>query len=62
MQRGEVIGWVGSTAKSTGPHLHYEIERNGEKIDQFHFFFIVLKAENVDRMVKMAESANQRFD
>lgn len=62
VQRGEVIGWVGSTGKSTGPHLHYEVERNGEKIDPVHFFYNDLKAEDFDRMVKMAEAGNQSFD
>lgn len=62
VQRGEVIGWVGSTGKSTGPHLHYEVERNGEKIDPVHFFYNDLKPEDFDRMVKMAEAGNQSFD
>jgi murein DD-endopeptidase MepM/ murein hydrolase activator NlpD len=32
VKRGEIIGWVGSTGKSTGPHCHYEVEKNAEKI------------------------------
>jgi murein DD-endopeptidase MepM/ murein hydrolase activator NlpD len=34
---GEVIGKVGSSGRSTGPHLHYEIRRNGEAIDPLRF-------------------------
>ncbi|MFV0643476.1 MAG: M23 family metallopeptidase, partial [Sphingomonadaceae bacterium] len=33
VQRGQVIGYVGSTGLSTGPHLHYEMYRNGQTID-----------------------------
>ena len=33
VRRGEVIGYIGSTGLSTGPHLHYEMYRNGQKID-----------------------------
>lgn len=62
VKRGELIGWVGSTGKSTGPHCHYEVERRGEKIDPIHFFYNDLKAEDFERMVKIAQAGNQSFD
>jgi murein DD-endopeptidase MepM/ murein hydrolase activator NlpD len=62
IRRGEVIGWVGSTGKSTGPHCHYEVIRNGEKIDPVHYLFNDLTASEYDRLVKMAAASNQSFD
>ncbi len=62
IKRGQVIGWVGSSGKSTGPHCHYEVIRYGEKIDPIHFFFNDLTATDYERMVKIAAANNQSFD
>lgn len=62
VKRGEVIGWVGSTGKSTGPHCHYEVHKNGRPIDPVYFFYNDLTPEQFDRMLKMAASSNQSFD
>ncbi|KLI64761.1 M23 family metallopeptidase [Aurantiacibacter marinus] len=40
VERGQVIGYVGSTGLSTGPHLHYEMYRNGQKIDPASVEFV----------------------
>lgn len=62
VKRGEVIGWIGSTGKSTGPHLHYEVIKNGTKIDPIHFFFNDLTAADYERLTKIAAASNQSFD
>ena len=40
VRRGQVIGYVGSTGLSTGPHLHYEMYRGGQKIDPSSVRFV----------------------
>ncbi|MFT5823710.1 MAG: murein DD-endopeptidase MepM/ murein hydrolase activator NlpD [Crocinitomix sp.] len=60
--RGQLIGLVGSTGKSTAPHLHYEIEKNGKKIDPVHFFHSDISGDEYERLLEMANNANQSFD
>jgi murein DD-endopeptidase MepM/ murein hydrolase activator NlpD len=62
VKRGEVIGWVGSTGKSTGPHCHYEVHKNGEKLDPIYFFYNDLSPEQFDLLLKKAAASNQSFD
>lgn len=62
VKRGEVIGWVGSTGKSTGPHCHYEVHKNGQKIDPIYFFYNDLNPEQFDLILKKAAASNQSLD
>ncbi|HEU4469791.1 MAG TPA: M23 family metallopeptidase [Flavisolibacter sp.] len=62
VKRGEVIGYVGSTGKSTGPHCHYEIRKNGQKLDPVYFFYNDLSPQQFDQLLKRAAASNQSFD
>ena len=62
IKRGEVIGWVGSTGKSTGPHCHYEVHKNGAKIDPIYFFYNDLTPAQFDLLLKKAAASNQSLD
>jgi len=63
VKRGEVIGWVGTTGASTGPHCHYEVHINGRAVDPVYFFFNDLNAEQYDRVLKIAATGSAKsFD
>jgi murein DD-endopeptidase MepM/ murein hydrolase activator NlpD len=62
VKRGEVIGYVGNSGKSTGSHLHYEVMKGKKHLDPIYFFYNDLTPEQYQQILKIASSRNQSFD
>jgi murein DD-endopeptidase MepM/ murein hydrolase activator NlpD len=62
VKRGDLIGFVGSTGRSVGPHLHYEVHKNGKPINPINFYYGNLSPEEFKEMLKIASQEGQSFD
>jgi Peptidase family M23 len=62
VKRGEVIGYLGSTGLSSGPHCHYEVHRNGVPVDPIYYFYQDLTPAQFDRILKLAANQGQSLD
>lgn len=62
VKRGDVIGYVGNTGKSVGPHLHYEVHKNDQAVNPVNFYYNDLSPEEYSRMIELAGTENQAFD
>lgn len=62
IKRGELIGLIGSTGKSTGPHLHYEVEVNGKKVNPIGYYHSDLSPEQYEQLLEMSDNSFQSMD
>lgn len=62
IKRGEKIGCVGNTGKSIGPHLHYEVIKDGKNVDPIDYFFKDISPEQYNVLIKLAEKTGKSMD
>jgi murein DD-endopeptidase MepM/ murein hydrolase activator NlpD len=62
VNRGDVIGYVGSSGTSVAPHLHYEVHKDGKKINPINFYYNDLTPDQYEKILELSSKSNQSFD
>jgi murein DD-endopeptidase MepM/ murein hydrolase activator NlpD len=61
LNRGEVLGTLGNTGKSTGPHLHYEIRKDERAVNPFYFFYENLSSQEYELLAARASNPESPY-
>jgi len=62
VKRGQLIGFIGNTGKTTGVHLHYEVRKNNTPIDPINFFFNDLTPDEYEQILEQSTLPTQTMD
>ena len=62
VKRGQVIGFVGNTGASTGPHLHYEVKKRNKHVNPINYYYEDLTPEQYEKMLEMSSMNRQSLD
>ena len=62
VNRGDIIGFVGSTGRSQAPHLHYEVHKSGSVVNPINFYYGNISAVEYSAIAKLASQENQSLD
>lgn len=62
VKRGDIIGYIGNTGISTGPHLHYEVKKNNIAVDPINYYFNDLTPDEYEQLVYQANNSGQTMD